>query len=335
MIEKDRFDSQSADRRKSTLLMFILLIAVLIFAPGGEAVADPEAKTVMPAGQTFRDCPDCPEMVVIPAGSIAIGSSDADTERDLESMPQDETAIDKQSLVMEHPQHSVTIGRSFALAKFLVTRGEFAAFVRETGYSINSKCTVLVDHRYQERAEAGWQNSGFSQTDRDPVVCISWQDAKAYVAWLNGKLRDRSLMAGNGSYRLPSEAEWEYAARAGTQTARWWGDSIGSGNANCDGCGSRWDRKQTSPVDSFRANPFGLHDMLGNAWEWMEDCWNESYAGAPADGSAWMAGNCERRVMRGGGFANRPWVLRSAHRSKFAPNRSSNYIGLRVAKMLP
>jgi len=204
-----------------------------------------------------------------------MGSSAAETTRDLDStMPRDNIPTARVAFAMEHPQHAVNIGRSFALGKYHVTREEFAAFVRDTGYSIRGGCTLWANHRYEQRVDTGWQNPGFTQTDRDPVVCVSWQDAKAYVAWLNEKLRGQRLMRDDGPYKLPSEAEWEYAARAGTRTARWWGDAVGSGRANCDGCGSRWDKKRPAPVGSFEPNPFGLFEMLGNASEWTEDCWN-------------------------------------------------------------
>ena len=311
-----------------------ILIAVSMIALGGTAVADEEAQT-KPAGQTFRDCSDCPEMVMIPAGTFLMGSSAAETTRDLESLPPSETTLAQRFTAREHPQHSVSIGRPFGLGKYLVTRGEFAAFVRETGYSTSGGCTLFANHRYQRRAEAGWQNPGITQTDRDPVVCVNWQDAKAYVAWLNGKLRGGVPREGDGPYRLPSEAEWEYAARAGTQTARWWGDAVGSERANCDGCGSQRDKQQTTPVGSFPLNPFGLSDMLGNVWEWTGDCWNETYAGAPADGRTWDTGKCESRALRGGAFANLPWLLRSATRTTpDPPLLRANFIGFRVVKEL-
>ena len=270
-----------------------------------------------------------------------MGSSAADTARDLEAIePYDdaqhsEARFAESYLAFERPQHQVSIGRSFALGKYRVTRGEFAAFVRETGYTAVVGCTLWINHRYPVHPNAGWQNPGYTQTDLDPVVCVSWYDAKAYIAWLNGKLHDRLPADGDGPYRLPSEAEWEYAARAGTRTARWWGDAIGSSNADCDGCGSRWDKKQTAPAGSFQTNPFGLSDVLGNASEWTEDCWNETYSGAPQDGSAWTTGMCELRVRRGGDWANLPWLLRSADRTRGKPNDGTNYIGFRVAKTLP
>jgi formylglycine-generating enzyme required for sulfatase activity len=122
---------------------------------------------------------------------------------------------------------------------------------------------------------------------------------------------------------------------AGTQTLRWWGDSIGSGNAVCDGCGTRWDSKQTAPVDTFRPNQFGLSDMLGNVWAWTEDCWNPNYEGTPIDGSAWTSGRwCGVRVGRGGSFASRPWVLRPANRVNQNVDWRINYNGFRVTKKL-
>jgi formylglycine-generating enzyme required for sulfatase activity len=299
----------------------------------GAAAAHTE---VAQAGQTFRDCAECPEMVVVPKGAFLMGSSAAKTARDLEFVvPDSERAYVRSYVAAEHPQHSVSIDRPFALGIHHVTRSEFAAFVRETGYLISGPCTLWADHRYVERQDAGWRNPGIPQTDLDPVVCVSWQDAKAYIAWLNDKVHDGVPKMGDGPYRLPSEAEWEYAARANTQTARWWGDSIGLNNANCDGCGSRWDKRQTAPVGSFPPNPFGLYDMLGDSWELIEDCWNATYIGAPSNGGAWTSGNCDQRVMRGGSWTNPPWILRSAHRSRTDANVRRNYIGFRLARESP
>ncbi len=145
-----------------------------------------------------------------------------------------------------------------------------------------------------------WRRGGRCRTTKwgrgnRPVVNVTWDDATAYAQWL-------SAVTGE-SYRLPSEAEWEYAARAGTETAYSWGDELGTNKANCDGCGSRWDDdEETAPVGSFAPNAWGLHDMHGNVWEWTGNCWNEGYAGAPADGSAWTDGHCGRRVVRGGSY---------------------------------
>jgi formylglycine-generating enzyme required for sulfatase activity len=302
------------------------LIASVAVAVGSTVFAE---ESVRQAGQIFRDCSDCPEMVVIPPGSFLMGASTEETARDLAAVPHEDVALAQAAMAKERPQHMVTIDRPFAMGRYHVTRGEFTAFVRETAYPISGGCYLFANHKYQKRADAGWRNPGFVQTERDPVVCTSWNDAQAYTAWLNGKLPS------DGRYRLPTEAEWEYAARAGTRTARWWGDSIGSGAATCAGCGSEWDGKQTAPVGGFRANPFGLFDVLGNAMQWTQDCWNDNYAGAPADGSAWTSGKCERRVLRGGDFANRPWILRSDLRTNDKTDIGANYVGFRVAKTLP
>jgi formylglycine-generating enzyme required for sulfatase activity len=311
-------------------------VAVILVFLVDAAIATSD-QPVEQAGQTFRDCSDCPEMVVIPAGHFLMGSSDADIRRDAAAaVPFNEAeAARKYYMVFERPQHPVDIRKSFAIGRYLVTQQEFSAFVDETGYSVEPGCTLWIDHKYPVRPEANWQKPGFKQTDRDPVVCVSWFDAKAYVSWLNRKSRGGTGASDDGPYRLPSEAEWEYAARAGTQTARWWGDSMGSSNANCDGCGSRWDKKQTSPAGSFGINPFGLADVLGNAWEWTEDCWNESHVDAPADGSTRINGTCDLRVMRGGSWNSHPWILRSANRGRIDSRERANDIGFRVARTIP
>jgi formylglycine-generating enzyme required for sulfatase activity len=235
----------------------------------------------------------------------------------------------------ELPAHPVTITRPFAIGKYLVTRGEFAAFVRETGDSGAGGC--FGAGKVKQIAREGWEKPGFAQTDRDPVVCVTWWDAKSYVTWLNKRLAGSApgSAPASGPYRLPSEAEWEYAARAGTQTARWWGEAIGADNADCHRCGSQWDNKQTAPVGSFRANPFGLYDMLGNAWEWTADCWNGTYAGARGDGTPWMAGDCTARVIRGGGWQIDAQLLRAPVRSKSGTENAANYIGFRVVRTIP
>jgi formylglycine-generating enzyme required for sulfatase activity len=287
-------------------------------------------------GSTFRDCPDCPEMVVIPPGGFLMGSDPDEMSRDLKTMSFLDEWLAHRDLAETRPQHSVAIGRTFAMGRYPVTRGEFAAFVRETKYSTGQGCTLYINHSYPYRSHAGWDAPGFRQTDRDPVVCVNWQDAQAYITWLNNMVRRvGSHSSGGGPYRLPSDAELEYAARAGQQTARWWGDSIGSNNADCNGCGSIWDNNQTAPVDSFRANQFGLSDVLGNVWQWTQDCWNTSYAGAPTDGTAWLTGSCSSRVMRGGSWASAPWVLRSADRSRSQISKRFNDLGFRVARALP
>lgn len=146
----------------------------------------------------------------------------------------------------------------------------------------------------------------------------------AYAEWLpqqTGK-----------AYRLPSEAEWEYAARAETETVYWWGNDIERNRAHCLGCGSQWDGKRTATVGSFDPNPFGLVDSVGNVWEWAQDCWHESYAGAPADAHAWLSGGCSQRLIRGGSWFNFPGGVRSAERFGDHPDNRSQVIGFRLAR---
>jgi formylglycine-generating enzyme required for sulfatase activity len=221
-----------------------------------------------------------------------------------------------------------------------VTTEEFLLFLKETGYQPEPCNPVL---------KLGWRSPGrglayppfVGQPARWPAACLDWRDAKAYVDWLNRKVREHrpELGAREGPYRLPTEAEWEFAARAGTATARWWGDEIGVGRANCNGCGSPWDYKVLAEVDSFEANPFGLYGTLGNVWQWTEDCWHESYAGAPVDGSAWTEEFCDRHVVRGGSWNNLPIFVRSAARSGSVANGGeydyAGVAGFRVARDLP
>ena len=209
-----------------------------------------------------------------------------------------------------YDQHEVTIGAPFAVGRYEVTFGEWDACARDGG------CP-----RGEDIADDWDWGRG-----RRPVIYVSWDDAKRYVRWLSRKT--------GKAYRLPSESEWEYAARAGTQTAYSWGDEIGVNRANCDGCGSQWDDSKTAPVGSFGVNAWGLHDMHGNVWEWVEDCWNDSYAGSPVDGSAWLRGDCDKRVLRGGSWYFPPSYLRAAARYRDATGVRYSGIGFRVARTL-
>ena len=157
-----------------------------------------------------------------------------------------------------------------------------------------------------------------------PVINVSWEDAQSYVSWLSART--------GKTYRLLSESEWEYVARAGTETAYSWGDSIGVNRANCDGCGSQWDDVKTAPVGSFEANGWGVYDMHGNVWEWVQDCWNDNYEGAPTDGSVWDSETCDRRVLRGGSWVFYPRALRSAFRARNSTGFRDSNIGFRVAR---
>jgi formylglycine-generating enzyme required for sulfatase activity len=236
-------------------------------------------------------------MVVIPAGSFTMGSPD-----------DEELRTDD-----EGPQHPVTIAKPFALGKYEVTFAEWDACVADRG----------CEHQANDR---GWGRG------QGPVIDVSWNDAKAYAAWLSRKT--------GKIYRLPSEAEWEYAARAGTTTPFSTGATISTDQANYNGehvygRGRKGVyRKQTIPVGSFAPNPFGLHDMHGNVWEWVEDCWNENYDEAPKDGSPWLTGDCSRRVLRGGSWSFGTRHLRSAAREGYATSDRFDSRGFRVARSL-
>jgi formylglycine-generating enzyme required for sulfatase activity len=316
-------------RKKLGLAAGAFSIALLIYLTSQRATAEISAPQ---PGSVFRDCANCPEMIVLPEGRFLMGSSPEEGARDIATAPESDTSAAKKSVAREQPLHEVTISSAFGLGRFPVTKGEFATFVEKSGYAPNPGC-ILYALQYHVSAQADWRSPGFDQSERDPVICVNWQDAKAYIDWLNKEAQRSTSTGSDGPYRLPSEAEWEYAARAGTRTARWWGDSIGKNNAVCQPCGSKWDGKQTAPVGSFNPNPFGLYDLLGNAIQWTEDCWNEDYISAPTDGRPSATGDCARRAGRGGDWANVPWVLRSATRFGLRIDRY-NYVGFRVAKSL-
>ena len=279
-------------------------------AQGQEALREKaeRERALLEPGRVFRDCPECPEMVVVPAGSFMMGS------------PRDELGRNE----YEGPRYRVTLPKPFAVGKYEVTFAEWDACVADGGCD---------GHRPGDHGRG---------RGRRPVINVSWHAAQAYVNWLSEKTGKR--------YRLPSEAEWEYAARGGTRASRYWGDDA-FGFAQCahangaDGTLKARNSKigevapcrdgfvQTAPVGSFSANPFGLHDVLGNVMEWVEDCWNERYVGAPVDGSARRSGDCSRRIVRGGSWVLKPWHLRSAFRFRSAAGRNTT-IGFRVARTL-
>jgi len=296
-------------------------------APEGGG-ATPVVGVYAQPGAVFRDCEGCPEMVMLPGGNAMVGIEDA--EEDREGVPAGFRG-------RARPQHAVTV-KPFALAKFEVTRAEFSEFVAATGYAGEGACSVFDGAKWIKDPLRNWREPGFGQSDRDPVICVSWSDARSYVAWLARKTGKR--------YRLPSEAEWEYAARAGSTTARHWGeDAAGAcGYANVADHAARdrfsgWavhdckdGQVRTAAVGSFQPNAFGLHDMLGNAWEWTQDCWNANYAGAPADGRAWEESDCNRRVLRGGSWGDNPWSVRVGFRGRNEASYRSDTAGFRVAR---
>ena len=242
------------------------------------------------AGRRFRDCGECPEMVVVPSGSFTMGSPSSEEDR-----------YDD-----EGPRHRVNIGYPLAVGVYEVTFSEWEACVNAGGCG---------GHRPKD---GGWGRGN------RPVINVSWDDVESYVRWLSARTGHK--------YGLLSESEWEYVARARTDTRYSWGNEIGRNRANCDGCGSRWDNDETAPVGSFSSNGWGVHDMHGNVREWVEDCWNDSYVGAPSDGSAWESGNCRARVLRGGSWYFKPESLRSANRDWNPTEGRYFYNGFRVIR---
>ncbi|MBM3549893.1 MAG: formylglycine-generating enzyme family protein [Alphaproteobacteria bacterium] len=302
----------------------LLLIALMLAGSpawaqscdGVEVEAARERLCLKPGSrQAFRDCPACPEMVLVPPGTFTMGSPAAE-ER---AGPQEE-------------QLAITIARPFAVGRFAVTRDEFATFVAVTARRIEEGCFVVQGETLQRDNKRTWRDPGFVQDGRHPAVCVSWNDAKAYAAWL-------SQTTGK-SYRLLTETEREYVARAGSATAFWWGNTISADRANYNSSvayagvtGGTW-RRATVPVDAFVANPWGLFNVHGNVWDWTEDCWNMGNTGNPGTGAARTQGDCSLRVMRGGGWGNFPHTLRSARRGRETPDSRINTVGFRIARTL-
>jgi formylglycine-generating enzyme required for sulfatase activity len=256
-------------------------------------------------------------MVTVPAGSFIMGSPISEYGR----------------LVVEGPQHLVAITQPFAVGRFAVTVDQFAAFAEQDGHPMEVSCQHWSCEEWRERV-GSFRNPGFAQNGDHPVVCVSWHDARSYAGWISHKT--------GRPYRLLTEAEWEYVTRAGTTTPFWWGVSIDPGQANykhdltyggAEGQRRDW-LQRTVSVASFAANPWGLHQTHGNIWEWVEDGWHDSYAGAPADGTACEARIDGKRVLRGGSWINGPRGLRSARRHAASPNFRRSDVGFRLAMTL-
>lgn len=304
--------------------------------------AAPAQKPGAPANATviagaFRDCPTCPEMVVVPAGSSVLGTSG------------DQVEVDRAR--GESPPLAVTMSRAYAIGKYEVTVGQYRAFVQATQYATLGDCRIPADGSWVTLRDRDWLNPGFAQaqTDDEPVVCVSWDDAKAYADWLSKTTGQR--------YRLPSEAEWEYAARGGTTSPRYWGNrdshedtalslacdyanvydasavtmlAFDVPNARCTDTATF-----TAAVGRYKPNAFDVHDAIGNVREWTQDCYTESYAGRPQDGRAWVwAGGCELRPVRGGSWASRPAASRSAARDAEPQGARQSDLGFRLARDL-
>ena len=311
---------------RATVLVGALVAATTAASATDRAII-PSAPT-SEAGTRFRECRDCPEMVVIPSGSFTMGSPESEQGR----------------FKNEGPEHRVAIPRSFAMAVDVVTRGEYARFVRATRRATPDSCRVydvsFADNDLIRVRGKNWRKPNFSQADDHPVVCVTWDDAHAYVDWINRQVAP----GGKKPYRLPSEAEWEYAARGGTATPYYWGAEILRSRTNygpdeprfapvAQGA-DRW--AYTSPVGAFPPNPFGLNDMAGNVWQFTEDCWHDSYEGAPVDGSARIDGKCDERVVRGGSWFKPPAGERSAKRGqgKVVDLKGNHEIGFRLVRDL-
>lgn len=277
-------------RPKKIMTTLGAVLAVAFFSFACDAGQGPASK--LKPGTVFKDCPDCPQLVVIPAGLYIMGLN----------------ATSKRS----KPAHRVNIKKPFALGRYELKFSEWQSCVDAGGCK-------------REPDDHNWGREG------RPVINVTYFDAKRYLEWISKKTGKK--------YRLPSEAEWEYAHRAGATTQWWWGNKVGNNNANCKDCKSKWSDggelpHGSAPVGSFKPNPFGLHDTAGNVFEWVEDCWNTSHKNAPNDGSARTEGNCNYRVLRGGSFYYYSKVAKSSYRAKNPPAVKSYWLGFRVLREL-
>lgn len=275
---------------------------------------------IVPTAASAQECVDCPTMVLIPAGSFEMGGD-----------------VDRGYGKMDGPAHAVTIPKPFALAAYEVTVGDFRKFVAATGYISEGKCNIYKEGTsWHIDPHRNWASPGFPQGENHPVVCVSWEDAQAYAAWL----RNRTGKA----YRLPSEAEWEYVAAVADIGSESAGGKVGHSVANMgreECCGGkvegadRW--MYTAPVGSFPADRFGIYDLRGNAWEWQADCYNVDYANAPTDGSARTA-NCSEpdwRVVRGGSYGDAGEFFERRFRLRGRKHQAYFTLGFRLAASIP
>ena len=304
----------------------------------GSGVSRASSVSLAP-GAVFRDCPQCPDMVVVPAGQFVMGSTPAESAA---------ARVREADAAREWPAHPVSIPKPFAVGRYEVTRGEYRTFATATGRAEGRGCITWDQSagKWQSVAAASWREPGFPQGDDHPAVCLDLADATAFAQWLSGRTGQR--------YRLPTEAEWEDVARAGTATMQTWGEGYdpicsqanssdltrADVHGGIDEDPTRFLRCRdgfvyTSPVGSFPPNPFGLSDVIGNVWEWVQDCYTETYQGAPVDGSAWSWPDCTRRVVRSGSWYGRVWFQRPAARSREEPAFRAATLGLRVVRELP
>jgi formylglycine-generating enzyme required for sulfatase activity/predicted Ser/Thr protein kinase len=274
-------------------------------------------------GEVFRDCPTCPLMKALPPGAFAQGAAESQA---------DATPIEK-------PQHAVNISYLLGMGVYEITVGEFREFAAATHHK--SAGCQMYDGTWRASSELNWNNVGYTQTATHPVACVSWRDAREYAAWLSHKTGQR--------YRLPSDSEWEYAARAGSAARRPWDTTVEAACTAANVADQTAARQYpgwkvhpcsdgyiySSPVGSFQPNEFGLYDMLGNVFEWVQDCWHPDYKGAPADGAAWLSGDCSQRDMRGGSWFTAPSLVSASARNRFEDTYRSNSVGFRLVREIP
>jgi formylglycine-generating enzyme required for sulfatase activity len=292
------------------------------------ALSLPEECRLKPK-DAFKECQNCPEMVVVPAGEFAMGSSKGDIDNGL-------------AAANEAPQHKVVVKDKIAVGRFEVTRDQYAAFVNATGYSGSGRCFTFEQNIPMDRENRSYLMPGYAQDGNHPAVCVSWKDAQAYADWLSGTT--------GKSYRLPSEAEYEYAARAGSAARFAFTDDpadlcryANGADQSAKTAGLPEDAPYmacsdgypfTAPVGSLAANAFGLHDLIGNVWEWTADCFADDYTSASSDSAARSQANCQSRTVRGGDWFSTASSLRPAVRAKAAPDAQHDDIGFRVVRTL-
>jgi formylglycine-generating enzyme required for sulfatase activity len=307
-----------------TAMIKIMFQSFLLMSVTAAALA--QSVSINP-GALLQDCADCPEMVVIPSGAFTMGENDGDPER------------------TEGPERMVTIPKAFALGRYEITVGQFADFIAATGQEPEvDECSMWVMTE-MSTPNRTWRDPGYKRSVRndEAVVCVSWRDARAYAAWLSGVTGQR--------YRLPTEAEWEYAAKGGTESLYYWGndpdDACRYANVYDTTAAAKWPTEDwdapacddgfadTSPVGSFEPNPFGLYDILGNVWEWNQDCAILPYPDSPTDGSAVeVEGACDLRSIRGGGWITQAYRQRPTWRGTDPERQMDAFFGFRIARDL-
>lgn len=322
-----RSHRDASSRARRIVTETLPLAAAYLAKPADDAISRPSVIfNTRDAGAILWECPNCPQMVMVPAGAFTMGSPDEEPGRGKD----------------EGPLRRVTVARPYAVGRFKVTRGEYQAFLAATGRAVKGGCVTDRASKGTWAPDPGatFLDPGFHQEDNHPAVCVTYDDALAYAAWINGQTQ--------GGYRLLTEAEWEFAARAGTTTAYPWGSSADDG---CDfantadltakdhypdwpTAGCRDGAMNTSPVGTYRPNRFGLYDMIGNDADWVQDCATQSYAALPLDGSADLSGDCTRHVVRGGSWGAIPKDTRVANRVRYPASQVDDSVGIRLAKTL-